>query len=472
MDTRCDSPCAWKMLAVSSSIILCVACGSGAGGGVVVSSPSGSTEQMATPEADDDPAGSREDSRQLIPTTEASAWRPNSPWADVIARCVLVDSIEESCPLSTLPFIGTGDRDPTHAEILDRLLVTHDWMGQRFAELLVDAPDELVRLFGSTTAIVIGSHVRPSNYNSLHGAIQLDPALLWLSRDEKRTVSTEEDYRSGFGADLQFMFFSRWAIGETRAWTFFDLADDSERQLSDIRLPTMQLLYHELAHANDFMPRDQLSRLDPGDTVYEAIHEGDFEWLNQQLARDWPLTSDELKKLAAVRYRGEQPGDSQLSVQADYAGALMNGDAAARLYSYYTDAEDLATAFAMAMMYRHHGVSLNIGYVVKPADLDNVTCDDLEVGWGVRNRLADPAVLTRSVRLLKRLANTPETALRRMVSDLQASPQVLMRAGESWCTNHQGLPLAKSARTAAQKETGVNLMRERDAPPGVPTKAM
>jgi len=387
-------------------------------------------------------------------------------------RCVLVDSIEESCPLSTLPFIGTGDRDPTHAEIFDRLLVTHDWMGQRFAELLVDAPDELVRLFGSTTAIVIGSHVRPSNYSSLHGAIQLDPALLWLSRDEKRTVSTEADYRSGFGADLQFMFFSRWAIGETRAWTFFDLADDSERQLSDIRLPTMQLLYHELAHANDFMPRDQLSRLDPGDTVYEAIHEGDFEWLNQQLARDWPLTSNELKTLAAVRYRGEQPGDSQLSVQADYAGALMNGDAAARFYSYHTDAEDLATAFAMAMMYRHHGVNLNIGYVVKPADLDNVTCDDLEVGWGVRNRLADPAVLRRSVRLLERLANTPDAALGKMVSDLRASPQVLMRAGESWCTNHQALPPAEKARTAAHKESGNELLRERDAPPGVLTNSM
>jgi len=460
------------MLALSSSILLCVACGSGAGGGVVAATPAGSVAQTATFEADENPEGSREESRPLIPTIEATAWRPDSPWTDVIQRCVLVDSIEESCPLSTLPFIGTGDRDPTHAEILDRLLVTHDWMGQRFAELLDGAPDELVRLFGSTTAIVIGSHVRPSNYNSLHGAIQLDPALLWLTREEKRTVSAKEDYRAGFGADLQFMFFSRWAIGEARAWTFFDLTDDSERQLADIRLPTMQLLYHELAHANDFMPRDQLARLDPGDTVYQAIHEGDFEWLNQQLARDWPLTSDELKTLAAVRYRGEQPGDSQLSVQADYAGALMHGDAAARFYSYYTDAEDLATTFALAMMYRHHGVSLNIGYVVKPADLDNVTCDDLEVGWGVRNRLADPAVLTRSVRLLKRLAYTSDTALRRMVSDVQASPQVLMRAGESWCTNHRALPLTRSTRTAAHKETGVHLMRERDAPPGVPTKAM
>ena len=188
---------------------------------------------------------------------------PDSSWADVLKRCVFVDDVETACTLAQLPFISADGTTPSKQAIMERLLVSHDWMGERFQEVLDAASPDLLRMFGSTTAILIGSEVRPSFYYALNAAIQLDPAVLWQTLEEKRTVSTAQDFRTEFGRELRFVFLQRAVIDGEAAVRFFSLEDDSERSFADIEIPVMQLLYHELTHAIDAMPLQRIAGLDP-----------------------------------------------------------------------------------------------------------------------------------------------------------------------------------------------------------------
>ena len=75
---------------------------------------------------------------------------------------------------------------------MERVVVSHDWMGVRFEQLMRRMPTDLVELFAPVTAIVIGSDVRPSFYSSFRGTINLDPGFLWMSVPEKQTISVEQ----------------------------------------------------------------------------------------------------------------------------------------------------------------------------------------------------------------------------------------------------------------------------------------
>ncbi|MGL5359059.1 MAG: hypothetical protein ACRDBI_04975, partial [Shewanella sp.] len=69
------------------------------------------------------------------PLARTHAYRPNSPYAAVLADCVYSNQLTNACSIKQLPLIGqepTADLD----SILDRLLVSHDWMGDNFANFL------------------------------------------------------------------------------------------------------------------------------------------------------------------------------------------------------------------------------------------------------------------------------------------------------------------------------------------------
>ncbi len=325
------------------------------------------------------------------------AYRRNSPYASVLKDCILINTVAQSCPLTTLPFIGDGVTQPTIDDIMDRVLVTHDWMGERFESVLRDAPDDLLKLFSSTTAVLMGSTVRPSYYWGLHGAIQLDPYYLWTTLDEKSSVSKQEDFRSDFGADLQFWFLSRTAqlSGDPLA-PFYSLNDNSVRPPADVRLPLYRLLFHELTHATDFMPRNEIAGLNTSLSVFDAIDSVRNNWLTPRLTSQHPLTSDAMKNFAQVRYRGLDASPTQQLATAADVGALMANDGAIQFYSYSTENEDLAQLVEGVMMAHHYGAMINVGFTQKPLDQENYTCDDLGVAWGERNRLASPLVNVRA----------------------------------------------------------------------------
>ena len=341
--------------------------------------------------------GSADDDYTVRSTDSVYAYRAASPYAPVLKQCVLVGTVAESCPLSTLPFIGNGAKTPSVDEVMNRVLVTHDWMGARFEEVVRDAPDSLLTLFSSTTAILIGSEVRPSFYTPLTGAIQIDPAYLWSTVDEKNSISKAEDFRAGFGNDLQFWFLSRVATAEgERLAPYYSIDDDSERPIDDVRLPLLRLLYHELVHATDFMPRDKIATLNPSFTAVGAIESVQADWLSNRLIAAHPLTSDALNEFAQVRYRGETPTPQQIDTSATGMGELMATDGAIQFYSYTSEHEDLAQLVEGVMMGFHYDSIVNVGFTQKPLNEENYSCNDLRVDWGQRNRLADPLVNVRA----------------------------------------------------------------------------
>jgi len=192
----------------------------------------------------------QKDGFQIRPTDTAFAYRDSSPYAGVLKRCVLVNTVAESCTLNELPLIGNGTATPTVDQIMERVLVTNNWMGARFEDVLRDSPQSLLTLFASTTAILIGSEVRPSFYTRLNGAIQIDPVYLWTSIDEKSSISKADDFRSDYGKDLQFWFLSRQANPDgSRLAPYYSLDDNSVRPIEHIKAPLQRLLFHELVHA-------------------------------------------------------------------------------------------------------------------------------------------------------------------------------------------------------------------------------
>ena len=298
------------MCSVLALSLVLVACGGGSG------DPS-----QATTDPDAPPVVSRVDVRaedSLYP------YRQDSPYAAVLKQCSLATTVDASCTLDTLPFITQAKPDFDRSDVLDRLLVTHDWMGKRFEALLDDAPASMIPLFGSVTAISIGSTIRPSNYWSLTGAIRLDPANLWLSVAEKANVSTQEDFRQGFGADLQFWAFGTYRNGNQPAYDFYNLTDTRERNYNDIKLRNYTLWYHELAHAVDYLPNESVATLDNTLKTGDALFQNDYLFLSPQFVAEYPLYSDVMLSLAQVSFRGEEATNEQKRFYAGLRG-IGNG---------------------------------------------------------------------------------------------------------------------------------------------------
>lgn len=369
------------------------------------------------------------DVEQLYP------YRPGSPYAQVLKSCALSDA-DSACSLAVLPYISQQNPEFTRSDILDRLLVTHDWMGERFESLLNDAPDDMVYLFGSVTTLSIGSTVRPSLYRSSIGAIRLDPVYLWLTLDEKANISVQEDFRSGYGADLQFLNFGTLQKAGLPAHGFYSLTDYENRSFSDIRIPVYRLLYHELAHAVDYIPSASVSSLDTSLTPAQASAQLYDQRLSVRLQDDLPLYSSVLLGLAQVRYRGEDATEEQKRLQGSDVGSEMAIDGAAKFYSYSSVREDVATLFATTMIKKHFDVDYSMAYVDKPTDYDpdkSYACDEYLVGWGVRNRLADPLIIPRAKWVLDEIYGPLTEHDQLFATGL--GTQALMVPGIDWCTN-------------------------------------
>ena len=392
--------------------------------------------------SEDDPGNNEGDAgfvarADLKGTDQLYAYQSDSPYAAVLKDCALVERSADACTLETLPFITQATPDFTREDILDRLLVTHEWMGERFEQLLAEAPEDMVTLFGSLTSIAIGSTVRPSNYWGGTGGIQLDPENLWLTIDEKATVSIEEDYRSNYGKDLQFWSFGTLRRGNNPASYYYSLTNTTERSLDDIRVPVSRLLYHELAHAVDYLPSASVPTIDASLTPAAALEANQQYWLSPQLYLDLPLYSEELQSLAQVSYKGQQATIEQMNYSPALVGAFMSSDGAAKYYGYSTHREDFATLFATTMIKRDFDVDYYMAFVQKPEDEGNYECTDLTVGWGVRNRIADPTVQLRAKWVVESIYGFSTEIDELFTSGL--GQQSAMTEGEDWCSNRDQL---------------------------------
>ena len=368
------------------------------------------------------------------------AFKPNSDYKDAIERCVYTNQINRSCDFAELPLIGMENMNPTVNDIMDRVLVSHDWMGERFEEYLTNSvvgPD-MLRLLRGVTAIVISYEVRPSFYWAVTGAIYLDADNFWVTPLERDTLNEIPDYRSGFGSDLSFIMPWRYVKdNDYYPAGRFPVAERLTRTFADVEADISWLMYHELGHANDFFPPSSWSQLSLNRSPLETINLASMSPDSDALDSTFPLRSDEMHALAQVNFGGNDATNEQQNITPENVVNYFTPDLATGFYNYYTTREDYATLFEKFMMKYRLDADSDIAIVARDNNPDYL------VTWGQRNRFNAPALQERVLFTVNRIL--PEIDARLIQMSLPA-PQS-MRDNISWFDN---LNLSSAAKNTIQ----------------------
>lgn len=362
------------------------------------------------------------------PVARTHAYRPDSPYANVLANCVYSNQLNDSCTINTLPLIGQTSSDLNHETILNRVLVSHDWMGDNFAAFLaqMDPNSDFARLLQSVTAVVISYDVRPSFYWVVTGAIYLDPNDLWLTPSQRDTINEAPDYRSNFGNDLNFVMPWRYVKDNQYASLGVPITVRANRTLAQINPDLASLLYHELAHANDFFPRSVHATL-TGPRLLDdySRRNANKSLISDQVSKTYPLTSTEMMGLANVSFLGAAASNVQKTYQASDVSTFFSADIASDFYAYSSTREDTAMLFEEAMMSYRYQILRDVAVTNKPAIL---TADSLIIDWGQRGRIAQDSLENRAALVIDEML--PEL---NGISLVESLPEPInMVQGQSW----------------------------------------
>lgn len=357
-------------------------------------------------------------------TTDLIPYHADSPWAEALQRCVYTNQIVNSCTFNDLPLIGMQTSNPDIDTILDKTLVSHPWMGDRFAEFLQNSAtsQDMLNLLRGVTAIVISYDVRPSFYWVRTGAIYLDARNFWRTPQERDTLNTAPDYRSDFGNDLQFGIYWRYVKDDSYYYPQASLAESSRnsRNLAQLEAALSWLMYHELAHANDFFPPTSWAGIAGTQTPLSYFQNNAPR--SNLLYAQYPLDSDVLDDLAEVSFGGATATTAQRNYTAAEAAVEFSADIAPAFYAYYTEREDYATLFEQFMMLYRLGVSADIGIIGVNNNPQAL------ITWGQRNRINQDTLQARTAFTVERVL--PDLNVGQIQNELPATIQ--LRGNESW----------------------------------------
>jgi hypothetical protein len=403
------------------------------------------------------------------------AYKPSGPYAGVLVTCVNNAQLQYTaattniCPLATLPLLHTitGGNVPTVAQIMDRVLVSHDWMGKAFEELLTanQSNVDLMRLFNGVTAVVIGAHVRPSFYYAMTGAIYLDADNFWRTADERDVIDEAPDFRSDFDRDLQYSGLWRYVEGNESIFFPFTATSRTSRDLTFVLKEAGWLMYHELGHASDFLPVTVRDGLNTTLSVWPNIAPRYPSQLpSGLLSSNFPLSSGQMSALAQIKFATGPVSDTTLVNGIPYStlktytpndvAGFFAADIATDEYNYSTIREDIAMTFEEVLMARNHGWRRDVAITDKVTTTS--TGNSVVVHWGQRGRVGDANIKPRAQFVVSQLAPWVDPA------DVAAlAAPIPMRAGDTWNGNLV-LPAPPSALASAQAYTGPRLSTEED----------
>ena len=390
-------------------------------------------------QAPPDPSGSLPFIFSDLHVSRTYSYRAAGPFGGALVRCTYEANLQYTggstnlCPLSTLPFLHqtTAGAVPTVDQIMDRVVVSHDWMGDTFEQLLrTQASQDILRLFNGVTAIVIGAQVRPSFYYALTGAIYLDADNLWLTATQRDVINEAADFRSDFDRDLTYSGVWRYTQNDQNIFLSFPATSRLSRDISYLLAEAGWLLYHELAHASDFMPPSARAALNNSLSAWGNISP---RFQAQQLPSDlmsasFSLQSAQLRGLAQVKFFGATADATQRAYTPNDVANFFSTDLATDEYSYSTTREDIAMTFEEFMMMRNHMWRRDVAITDKIGA--TTTSSNLIVRFGQRGRIGETSIKPRARYAVGELAPWVNLA---EVDTLPAP--IAMRTGDSWAGN-------------------------------------
>jgi len=358
----------------------------------------------------------------------------DSPYADVLVKCVYSNAIDFSttCRFDELPLIAQDTTTPSTDDIMNRVVASHHWMGLRFKEFLQnsDPHHDFKNLLRATTAIVISSDIRPSYYWAVTGAIHLDANNLWLTPDERDTINQAPDFRASFGESLNFVM--PWRYVKNNQYASFYYPEDVRvnRDAADGVSQLAALMYHELAHANDYFPASIWASLNSSDRILDNVskRQQDVGIDSDGLTTALPLNGEEMYRLAQVRFHGETATESEKNYRPSDVAVFFSPEHAPQFYNYSSAREDYAMLFDAFMMKARFNVDRDIAVTNKPQNLG----EDYLVIWGQRGRIGELNIKPRV-----------EYVTRRILPDFSAAADIInnlpepiaMQSGRSWAEN-------------------------------------
>ncbi|WP_035415960.1 PKD domain-containing protein [Ferrimonas kyonanensis] len=381
------------------------------------------------------------------PLAQVQAWNPSSPWQSALERCVYSTQLagNNTCQVSELPLIGQQTRQPSVSDVMNRVVVSHPWMGDAFQAFLQqrDPHGDFRQLLASVSAVVISYDIRPSFYWVATGAIYLDPSDLWRQPWQQASINEDPDYRSGFGNELKYLLPWRYVKDNQYASTYYPPYLEQSRSFDQLEGDLASLLYHELAHANDFFPVDTLDAIN-ADTLLQEYYSrsADGQLVSDQLTNSLPLSSSQMFELAKVQFQGQPANAIQKAYRPTDVSGFFSQDRASDDYSYFTPREDLAMLFEEAMMSHRYGILRDVAVTDKPSAING---DTIIVDWGQRGRIGEASLLPRLDLVLRQIL--PSLDPDRLIESLPTTQP--MAAGQSWNANLVLGPAAKVQRIGA-----------------------
>ena len=388
------------------------------------------------------------------PVARMHAYKHDSPYAKQLTSCIYSNQLVDACNIiNELPFISQDTKPDPIDTIMDRVLVSHDWMGANFeAYLRAQTHNDFVELLQSVTAVVISYDIRPAFYAGFIGAIYLDPEYVWLTSVQRDTINETPDYRSNFGEELNYLSPYRYVKNNNYAGEYIEIGNRTNRTMENMSSNLARLLYHELAHANDYFPQSMHENLQ-GPTL-----ENDFnrrydskEMTSDQLNIRYPLTSTEMYALANVQYSGENANNTQKAYTPNDVAQFFANDLANDDYAYSSTREDAAMLFEEVMMSHRYDVLRDMAITDKPEDATGST---IVVEWGQRGRVGQPELYDRASYVLSQIL--PEVDVSQVMDGLPA-PVALVK-GQTWAQN---LVLATDPSKSPQKVAEQNAVDTR-----------
>ena len=339
--------------------------------------------------------------RSPIFIDEAKLAVANGPYKSSLLRCAQV-SAQSPCTLGELPMIGQATTDPTVQDIMNRVVITHDWAGVRFEQILQRLPSQTLRLFKPVTLVYIGSENEYTQYSYDLGSLRIKIDDLWINETERKAVysssnapATNAPASASADNGLQFEPRIRWMLGAENVYDGFATVD---RQYQQITIAVGMAIYEFLAYPNNFARADSYGLMVASQYPNDIFNLDNSVPVSQELYLDQNLTFDSsyLYSLANVHFNGEELGPGQDSFTAQGAGAEIGAQGKPSFYSFQSQLFDTVTLFILAMAKMNHNVYLDVAMVEKPLGPRVLGCDDYKIGWGVRNRIAAPKVSARA----------------------------------------------------------------------------